>query len=177
MNRRGGRGQIEALLEKIRSYLPDVAIRTTFMVGFPGETDEDFAELLDFAAEAELDWAGVFRYSQEEDTPAAAMPDQIDDDVKTRRYNQLMAVLADVAASRREAQVGKTLPVLLEGPSQELPGYFEARSQYQAPEVDGLIFVANTDGCLSERHIGTICPVEITESVAYDLLAVPVKKK
>lgn len=176
MNRRGGREQIEALLQKIRSYLPDVAIRTTFMVGFPGETDEDFAELLDFAADAELDWAGVFRYSQEEDTPAAAMPDQIDDDVKTRRYNQLMAVLADVAASRREAQVGKTLPVLLEGPSQELPGYFEARSQYQAPEVDGLIFVANTDGCLSERHIGTIRPVEITESVAYDLLAVPAKK-
>ncbi len=175
MNRRSGRAEIEALLHKIRSYLPDVAVRTTFMVGFPGETDEDFAELLDFAAGAELDWAGVFRYSQEEDTPAALMPDQIDEDVKARRYNQLTAVLADAAAARREAQVGKTMPVLLEGPSLELPGYFEARSQYQAPEVDGLIFVANADGRFSERHIGTVCRVEVTEAIAYDLLAVPVE--
>lgn len=176
MNRRGGRAQIAALLQKIRTYLPDAAIRTTFMVGFPGETDDDFAELLDFAAGAELDWAGVFRYSQEEDTPAAVMPDQIDEDVKVRRYNQLMAVLADVAAARREAQVGKKLTVMLEAPSLELPGYFEARSQYQAPEVDGLIFVANTDGRFSERHIGAVCTVGVTEAVAYDLLAVPVDK-
>lgn len=176
MNRRGGREQITELLQKIRSYVPDMAIRTTFMVGFPGETEEDFAELLDFAAEAELDWAGVFRYSQEDDTPAAAMPDQVEEDIKIRRYNQLTAVLADVAAARREAQVGNVMQVMLEGPSLEMPGYFEGRSQYQAPEVDGLVFVANNDGRFTERHIGSMYSVKVTEAVAYDLFAVPVDK-
>ncbi len=175
MNRRLGRAGIEALLVKIREYLPDAAIRTTFMVGFPGETDEDFAELLDFAAEAELDWAGVFQYSQEEDTPAADMPDQVDEDVKARRCNQLMAVLADGSARRREQLVGKRLPVILEQPSLDFPGYFEARSQYHAPEVDGVVYLDNTDKRFGEQHIGSIVLAEICEAAAYDLIAVPVK--
>lgn len=175
MNRKLAEPEISALLAKIREYLPDVAIRTTLMVGFPGETEEDFDLLLDFAAEAELDWAGVFRYSQEEDTPAALMPDQVDEDVKLTRYNQLMAVLADSGAVRREQMVGRRLQVLVEQPSLDFPGYFEARSQYHAPEVDGIIYVDNTEGQLSERSIGRFIEVEITEAAAYDLLAVPLK--
>ncbi len=175
MNRKLDRAEIEALFAKIREFLPDAAIRTTLMVGFPGETDEDFAELLDFAAGAAIDWAGVFRYSQEDDTPAAAMPDQVAEDVKTRRYNQLMAQLADAGAAWRERLVGQKLTVLLEQPSVDFPGFFEARSQYHAPEVDGLIFVDNTKGALSERHIGSLIDVEITEQAAYDLIARPLK--
>lgn len=175
MNRKLAEPEISALLAKIREYMPDVAIRTTLMVGFPGETDEDFETLLDFAAEAELDWAGVFRYSQEEDTPAALMPDQVDEDVKLTRYNRLMAVLADGGAARREQMVGRKMRVLLEGPSLDFPGYFEARSQYHAPEVDGVIYVDNTDGRFSERHIGKFAEVEILEAAAYDLIAAAVK--
>lgn len=175
MNRKLNRAEIEALLQKIRNYLPDAAIRTTLMVGFPGETDADFAELLDFAAGADIDWAGVFRYSQEDDTPAATMPNQVAEDVKARRYNQLMAQLADAGAAWRERLVGQTMPVLLEQPSVDFPGFFEARSQYHAPEVDGLIYVDNTQGTLSERHIGSLINVEITEQAAYDLIARPVK--
>ncbi len=175
MNRKLAEPDISVLLQKIRTYLPDAAIRTTLMVGFPGETDEDFEQLLDFAAEAELDWAGVFRYSQEEDTPAALMPDQVDEDVKLRRYNRLMAQLADSSAARRERMVGQRFKVLIEQPAVDFPGYWEARSQYHAPEVDGLIYVENTDGSLTERSIGKITEVEICEAAAYDLLAVPVK--
>lgn len=175
MNRKLAEPKISELLAKIREYLPDVAIRTTLMVGFPGETEEDFDMLLDFAAEAELDWAGVFRYSQEEDTPAALMPDQVDEEVKLTRYNQLMAVLADSSAARREQMVGRRLRVLLEQPSLDFSGYFEARSQYHAPEVDGVVYVDNTDGRLSERNIGRFIEVEVVEAAAYDLIAVPLK--
>jgi len=174
MNRLLNRQQIEQLLVRLRSYLPDVAIRTTFMVGFPGETEDDFAELLEFAAEAELDWAGVFQYSQEEDTPAAAMAEQLPEAVKQRRYNELTEVLAVAAAARLEEQVGRRLRVLLEQPSLDFPGFFEARSQYQAPEVDGLIYIANEDGSLSERHIGKLIEVQIVETSGYDLIAVKV---
>lgn len=173
MNRRLNRESIEQLLAKIRAYLPDAALRTTFMVGFPGETEADFEELLDFAAAAQLDWAGVFQYSPEEDTPAAAMPEQVPDEVKARRYNQLTAVLADAGAARREQQVGERLNVLLEQPSLDVPGYFEARSEYQAPEVDGLIYVQNLDGCLTEKQIGSWLTVEVATAEGYDLLAVP----
>lgn len=172
MNRLLDKQQIEQLLARLRSYLPDMAIRTTFMVGFPGETEEDFAELLDFAAAAELDWAGVFQYSQEEDTPAAAMPEQVPEEVKQRRYNELTEVLAAAAAARLEGQVGRQLRVLLEQPSLDFPGFFEARSQYQAPEVDGLIYISNEDGSLSEQHIGKLIDVQIVETSGYDLIAV-----
>lgn len=173
MNRRLDRESIEQLLTKIREYLPDAALRTTFMVGFPGETEADFEELLDFAAAAQLDWAGVFQYSPEEDTPAATMPEQVPDEIKARRYNQLTAVLADAGAARREAQVGESLNVLLERPSLDVPGYFEARSQFQAPEVDGLIYVQNVDGRLTERQIGSWLKVEAAAAEGYDLLATP----
>ena len=173
MNRRLDRESIEQLLTKIREYLPDAALRTTFMVGFPGETEADFEELLDFAAAAQLDWAGVFQYSPEEDTPAATMPEQVPDEIKARRYNQLTAVLADAGAARREAQVGESLNVLLEQPSLDVPGYFEARSQFQAPEVDGLIYVQNVDGRLTERQIGSWLKVEAAAAEGYDLLATP----
>lgn len=174
MNRLLDKEQIIELLAKLREYLPDLVIRTTLMVGFPGETEEDFTELLDFAADAELDWAGVFQYSQEEDTPAAAMPDQVPEEIKQRRYSELTDVLAAAATMRLERYIGSRQRVLLEQPSLDLPGFFEARSQYQAPEVDGLIYVQNEDGALGEEHIGRLLNVEIVDTSGYDLIAKPV---
>ncbi len=171
MNRLLDKAQIVELLAKLREYLPDLVVRTTLMVGFPGETEDDFAELLDFAANAELDWAGVFQYSQEEDTPAASMPEQVPEEVKQRRYNELTDVLAAAAAARLERYLGSRQRVLLEQPSLELPGFFEARSMYQAPDVDGLIYVQNEDGKLGEAHIGKLLDVEIIDTSGYDLIA------
>lgn len=170
MGRRYGRRETEALLRQIQEIMPDCAIRTTFMVGFPGETDEQFEELLDFAASANLPWAGVFMYSPEEDTPAAAMPNQVEERKKARRYNRLRGALGLSAQEWNAGLVGKTLEILLEGPSEYLPGYMEGRSRYHAPDVDGVVYVENLDGCLTAADIGRFVQVEIHTAETYDLI-------
>ena len=170
MGRSYDQAQVEALLAKIKQYLPDVAIRTTFMVGFPGETEEDFAELLDFAKSQPFAWAGVFMYSQEEGTPAANMSDQIPEDVKVKRYNQLTAILAMQGSSQRETWLGKTLPVLLEGVDQDYEGYWLGRSPYHAPSVDGLVYIEDKNGLLNFSDIGKICHVKIHTVDTYDVI-------
>ena len=170
MNRHYDVEAVNGLMEKIRTYLPDVAIRTTFMVGFPGETDEDFEELLEFAKNTDLAWAGVFMYSPEEDTPAATMEEQVEDDVKARRYNRLSSALALKSGEHKATLVGKELDVLLMEPSVDYGGYFEGRSQYNSPEVDGLIMVENMDGKLTEKHVGKIVKVKIHTAETYDLI-------
>lgn len=170
MNRHYDVDVVNGLFEKIRKHLPDVAIRTTFMVGFPGETDEDFEELLAFAKATDLAWAGVFMYSPEEDTPAASMENQVDDETKARRYNRLSAVLALKSGEHKGSLVGKEVDVLLCEPSVDYGGYFEARSQFNAPEVDGVVLVENMDGKLTEKSIGKIVKVRIHTAETYDVI-------
>lgn len=163
MGRYGGRQEIDAAFRHIRIYLPDAAIRTTFMVGFPGETEEDFQELLDFVHEAGIAWAGVFRYSPEDDTPAARMPEQVPEEVKAERQDRLMAELAAISRQHKKSWLGQSWQVLLE--EEVAPGIWACRSQYQAPEVDGLVYMAVDGTALA----GEFRWANITGSDIYDV--------
>lgn len=175
MGRTYDRRFVEELFANIKKYLPDCVIRTTFMVGFPGETEEQFEDLLDFAAAAEIPWAGVFMYSPEEDTPAAVMPNQVDDKVKARRYNKLQAVLGLASKEHKAGWIGKTMEVLAERPSEYLDGYYEGRSRYHAPDVDGVVYIDNKDGSLTEDDIGSFVNVQIHTAETYDIIGSLVK--
>lgn len=162
MNRKTDRRAIESLITRLRSAMPDVAIRSTFLLGFPGETDEDFQEVLDFLEDYPLERAGAFAYSREEGTPAAAMADQVDDDVKEARVDAFMAAQMDQSERLMEKQVGRTLEVLVTEITEE--GAI-GRSYLDAPDIDGMVSIY-TDENLA---VGDFIKVEITESTAYDL--------
>lgn len=162
MNRKTDRRAIETLITRLRSAMPDIAIRSTFLLGFPGETDEDFQEVLDFLEEYPLDRAGAFAYSREEGTPAATMEDQVDDAVKEQRVDAFMSLQMDVSEALMEKHVGRVLDVLITELTEE--GAL-GRSYLDAPDIDGEI-VIYTDKNLS---VGDFIKVEITESTAYDL--------
>jgi len=172
--RRMGRGynaeELDKLFKMIYSYMPDCVIRTTFMVGFPGETDDDFAELMDYVGRTELAWAGCFIYSPEDDTPAGEMEDQVDEDIKARRYNKLVGALGMASREHKEKWRGTTLEVLIEGEAEDLPGYYYGRSRYHAPDVDGLVYVDNRDGKLDASSIGSFRQVNIHTAETYDLM-------
>ena len=152
--------------------MPDIAIRTTFIVGFPGETKQEFAELLDFCREARFDRAGAFTYSPQPGTPAAAMDGQLSERVKQRRYRRLMTLLEQIAAERSAEQVGRELEVLVESePGQTTEDgapIFAGRSYREAPEVDGLIF------CDGAAMPGSMPTVRITQALGHDLWAAPI---
>ena len=171
MGRKETKEYLVRLISKIRQSIPDISLRTTLMVGFPGETEEEFQSLLDFIREQKFDWLGAFTYSREEDTPAASFPDQIPDEIKEDRYHRLMAIQNQVSAENQKKWIGKTISVLIEGKSSDNPEYFMGRSQYQAPEVDGVVFVKS-----DSLEVGTIIPVLITGSDVYDLIG-EVKKE
>ncbi len=160
---------VRSTLDSMRSAMPDIAIRTTFIVGFPGETDAEFAELLDFAIEAEFDRAGAFSYSPQVGTPAADMSEQIPDEVKQQRYDELMSLLADVSAAKNRRQVGRRLRVLVESEpgqtTEEGEPIIAGRTYREAAEVDGLVFA------LGEANPGDMIGVEIVESLGHDLWA------
>lgn len=162
MNRKTDRRAIENLITRLRSAMPDIAIRSTFLLGFPGETDEDFQEVLDFLEAYPLDRAGAFAYSREEGTPAATMEDQVDDDIKEERVDAFMALQMGVSEALMEKHVGRVLDVLITELTEE--GAL-GRSYLDAPDIDGEI-VIYTDKNLS---VGDFIKVEITESTAYDL--------
>lgn len=162
MNRKTDRRAIETLITRLRSAMPDIAIRSTFLLGFPGETDEDFQEVLDFLEEYPLDRAGAFAYSREEGTPAATMEDQVDDAVKEERVDAFMSLQMDVSEALMEKHVGHVLDVLVTELTEE--GAL-GRSYLDAPDIDGEIMIY-TDKNLS---VGDFIKVEITESTAYDL--------
>lgn len=162
MNRKTDRRAIESLITRLRSAMPDVAIRSTFLLGFPGETDEDFQEVLDFLEDYPLERAGAFAYSREEGTPAATMADQVADDVKEARVDAFMAAQMDQSEGLMEKQVGRTLEVLVTEITEE--GAI-GRSYLDAPDIDGMVSIY-TDENLA---VGDFIKVEITESTAYDL--------
>lgn len=162
MNRKTDRRAIETLITRLRRAMPDIAIRSTFLLGFPGETDEDFQEVLDFLEEYPLDRAGAFDYSREEGTPAATMEDQVDDAVKEERVDAFMSLQMDVSEALMGKHVGRVLDVLVTELTEE--GAL-GRSYLDAPDIDGEIMIY-TDKNLS---VGDFIKVEITESTAYDL--------
>ncbi len=168
MGRRSDRAMIEGLLGRLRERAGGIAIRTTFIVGFPGETESQFDELLAFVRQQCFDAAGVFAFSPEPGTPAADLDGQIDDDTKQQRLDRLMLAQQQIAFDAARASKGRVLEVVVDGPS-ERAGWYEARHGGQAPEVDSLTRVASP-GALPP---GTVLKVRCTGSDGYDLLARP----
>ncbi len=165
MNRQVTQAELRHTIHTLRQRIPEVAIRTSVMVGFPGETEEEFNELKSFVEEMRFDHLGCFSYSQEEGTVAGRMKDQIDEDVKTRRLEEIMLLQKDISRDNLENKVGQKFPVLVTGLSSETDLLFEGRLSTQAPEVDGIVYI--NDG---KPVPGKIQLVEITEAHDYDLV-------
>lgn len=157
MNRYDTREEVETLLAKLRKRIPGIVIRTTFIVGFPGETDADFEELKEFVEQQRFENAGVFAYSQEEGTVAGAMPNQIHDEIKQERYHELMALQAQISEEIHKDTEGQTLEVLVEGIEEDGSGLHYGRSYREAPDIDGLVFIENPGdikpGCFVKVNI------------------------
>jgi ribosomal protein S12 methylthiotransferase len=169
MQRRVTREETEALVARLRTALPNLVLRTTFIVGFPGETDEQFEELVDFVRRARFERMGVFTYSLEPDTPAARLPDHLPEEVKSARRDRLMEVQQEIAFAWNAAQAGRRLDVLIDGP---VPGERRAwvgRSYADAPDIDGAVYVTG-------QHLrpGQMVPCEIVTHRGYDLVGAAV---
>jgi len=171
MGRPGTRLSYERLLESIRHRIPEVALRTTFIVGFPGETDEDFRELCDFIEDVRFDHIGVFTYSHEEGTRAFALADDVPSDTKARRRQDLMLRQRKIVERRQAERVGQKVRVLIEGRSKEHPLVVQARWAGQAPEIDPVTYLTECDP--SQFAPGRLVDAEILGSHDYDLLARP----
>jgi ribosomal protein S12 methylthiotransferase len=172
MKRRVTRKEIETLLDKLRKWVPGIAIRTTFISGTPGETEAQHRELLKFVQDFGFEMMGVFPYSQEPGTPMARMDGQLPDDVKRSRVEELMLAQQDVAFAKSKAMVGKKVEVLIDRPAgRDEEDGFVARSQSQAPDIDSVVFVSGEN-----LHPGQLLNVKVTDYQAYDLVAeVPTK--
>lgn len=171
MGRRTDTGQIRGLVEKLRQEIPDICIRTTFITGFPGETQEDHEDTMYFVNEMEFDRLGVFTYSQEEDTPASGMDEQIDDEVKVCRQEEMMELQQEIAFEAAQAMEGEILTVMVEGKIAEDDAYV-TRTYKDAPGVDGYLFVRTTRSMMS----GDFIKVRVTGAHEYDLLGEPVEE-
>jgi ribosomal protein S12 methylthiotransferase len=168
--RRGGSGQAhEKLIERIRRRVPGVALRTTFIVGFPGESDEDFQELVDFVRTVEFDRVGVFRYSDEENSPAFELDGEVDQRTIKLRERLLMKEQARISRRKNRAMIGRRLRVLLEGRSRETDLLLEGRTQTQAPEIDGSVLINDVPEGFNVGP-GDFVTVEITAAQDYDLI-------
>lgn len=167
MGRRYDVDQLADLFERIREIIPGAAIRTTVIVGFPGETDADFQTLMAFVEQERFDHLGVFTYSDAEDLPSHRLPDHVDPHVAQERYDTLMTRQMQISADNLAAMIGKTLPVLIESSSES--HLYEGRSMHQAPEVDGITYVRTMPGSPTAT-IGQTTMVRITETLEYDLI-------
>lgn len=164
MNRHGDGAMIRSVIKKLRDRIPGITIRTTAIVGFPGETEDDFTLLCEFVKETKFDRFGAFTYSREEDTPAYDMPDQIDEQVKQDRLDRIMAIQYDVVAEKNEQTDGKTIQVLCEDYDVVSECYY-GRSAGDAPEIDGRIFFTSAKKLISGEFVN----VRITGTIDYDL--------
>ncbi len=169
MKRGGNRESLEKLIRRVREKVPGITIRTTFITGFPGETDEDFGELMTFVKNCRFDNLGVFTYSDEEGTPAFDLPNKVDPKVAKARRDRVMKLQAKISRELNEEKVGKTFPVLFEGLSRESDLLFQGRLQGQTQEIDGYILINDIPEDL-EPQIGAIYNVKITEAHEYDLV-------
>ena len=169
MRRKDSSDDIKNLLKKLKSVIPRMTIRTTLMVGFPGETEEDFRELCDFIQEVKFDHMGAFTFSPQEGTPAARLPEQVEEEVKQNRYHELMSIQAKISEESNEQLIGTKTEVLVEELITDEKGYIQAkgRAKFQAPEVDGNIYIDNP----INLKPGDFVNVEIVDGYAYDLIA------
>lgn len=165
MNRKGDNKSLRELINRIRTKIPEITIRTTLITGFPGETEEQFCELHEFVSEMEFDRLGCFPYSAEEDTVAANMPDQIDEQTKVDRMEHIMETQMTVSANKNKKKCGETVEVLIEGYDDYIKCYF-GRSEADAPEIDGKVFF------IAKRplKIGDFVKVKIFDTIEYDLM-------
>ena len=167
MNRPDTRESIEELIKKIRAKIPGVVIRSTFIVGFPGETEEDYLELKNFLQEQRLDKVGIFTYSREENTAAYNFPDQISEQVMQERYHDLMSMQSLISQELNETLEGQELEVLIEGRDEEVNQVVAGRSYRDAPEVDGLVYIENDN----RSAAGDLVRVKVLAGFVYDIAA------
>lgn len=165
MGRRTTRADLEQIVTHLREEIPDIVLRTTLIAGFPGETEEQHQEVMEFIDEMEFDRLGVFTYSQEEDTPAASMPDQIGEETKLNWQEELMELQQEIAFDRAEGRTGSVVTAMIEGKVADEDAYV-ARTYGDAPNVDGLLFVQTAE----ELNSGDFVRVRITGAVEYDLI-------
>ena len=169
MKRGGNRGSLERLIERVRTRVPGIAVRTTFITGFPGETEADCKELLMFVKNVEFDRVGVFTYSDEEGTPAFDLPNEVDAKVATRRRDQLMKAQSKIAKRKHKALIGKTVRVMFEGESNESELLWQGRMETQAPDIDGCVLINDApEGFMPQA--GDLIDVQIEEAHEYDLI-------
>jgi ribosomal protein S12 methylthiotransferase len=162
------------MLEKIRKKIPGVSIRTSFIVGFPGETEQDFTELCNFVRAAEFDWMGVFSYSDEDASKSFALDNKVGASTIDRRRNKLMSMQKKICAQKLRSLIGQRLTAMIEGPSKETDLIWEARLEGMAPDIDGKICITDFEGVNDAAQLpapGTLATIEITGAQDYDLIA------
>lgn len=169
MNRRTSKENITSIIEKIRKQIPDVTLRTSLIVGFPGETNENFEELLEFVKTTKFDKLGVFKYSKEDGTPAARLPEQIHGNTKKARYNKIMAEQQKISKQVLENKVGKNYKVLVEDMSFD-GKYFVGRTMQDVPEEDGLVYIENDGSFDINEILNNFINCKITDVTNYDLI-------
>ncbi|MBA3319869.1 MAG: 30S ribosomal protein S12 methylthiotransferase RimO [Pyrinomonadaceae bacterium] len=169
MRRGGNRASLERLIARARRRVPGLAVRTTFITGFPGETEEDFAELLTFVRNVEFDRVGVFTYSDEEGTPAFALPDKVEPPVAARRRARLMKEQQRISRKRNKARIGSTVRVLFEGESEETDLLWQGRMETQSPDIDGCVLINDAPDGFNPTP-GEFVNVHITAAHDYDLV-------
>nr|WP_288829429.1 30S ribosomal protein S12 methylthiotransferase RimO [uncultured Clostridium sp.] len=165
MGRRTSKEQLKDIINRLRAEIPDIALRTTLISGFPGETEEDHEELMDFVDEMEFERLGVFAYSAEEDTPAAEFPDQVPQEIKEERRDAIMELQQEISIDHSQSMVGKTLEVMIEGKVADENAYV-ARTYMDGPGVDGMIFVQTGEELMS----GDFAKIRVTGAMEYDLI-------
>ena len=170
MNRRTNKEQIQNLLETIRKNIPDVVLRTSLIVGFPGETKEDFEELKEFVKVAKFDKLGTFMYSKEDGTPAEKLPNQIHGNTKKARYNQIMQIQQEISKEIQSTKIGKTYEVLIEDMSFD-GKYYNGRTMQDVPEMDGIVYIKNEKDKKPEEIVNHFINCKVTDVSDYDVIA------
>ncbi|MCD6527131.1 MAG: 30S ribosomal protein S12 methylthiotransferase RimO [Desulfuromonas sp.] len=165
MNRRIDEQGLRRLVQRLRNKVPDITLRTAFIVGFPGETNDQFQQLLAFVEEGYFERVGVFCYSREEGTAAATLDKQVDEEVKTHRQEKLMKAQSRVSFRKHRALLDQVVPVLVEGYSEETELLLQGRSSSQAPDIDGLVYITS-----GNANVGDIVDLRITDTTEYDLI-------
>jgi ribosomal protein S12 methylthiotransferase len=169
MKRGGNRASLERLIERVRTRVPGIAVRTTFITGFPGETEADFSELLQFVRNVEFDRVGVFTYSDEEGTRAYDLPNKVDAKIAKRRRDRLMKEQSKIAKRKHQAMIGRTVRVMFEGESNESDLLWQGRMETQAPDIDGCVLINDAP----EHFVpapGDLVNVLISDAQEYDLV-------